>query len=68
MFRKRMTKQEIRLECAKLSVQAYQQFIPEIADDIYNYVTSLEESKVSQKKPRVHFVSHLCSRIQNLLK
>lgn len=68
MLRRKMTEQELRLECAKLSIQGYKQFIPEVADEIYNYITSKEESKVSQTKPHEHFYLRLWSKFQRLLK
>jgi hypothetical protein len=63
-----MSEQEIRLECARLSMQGYKEFIPAVADKIYNYVTSSEESKEVQKKPREYFLSRLCSKILRLQK
>lgn len=67
MFKKKMTDQEIRLECAKLSIQGYREFIPEVADKIYDYVTSsAEEVVATQKKPHGCFFSRLCSKIRDL--
>ena len=65
MFRRKMTEQEIRLECAKLSMQGYQQFIPAVAEQIYNYITSSEKSGGVQKKPRGCFFCHLWSKIRS---
>ena len=47
----KMSEQEIRLECARLSMQGYKEFIPAVADKIYNYVTSSEESKTRAELP-----------------
>lgn len=69
MFRKKMTDHELRLECAKLSVQIYRQFYIETADRIYDYVTSQsKESKATQKKPHECFFCRLCSKIRGRLK
>lgn len=64
MRSRKMSEQEIRLECARLSIQGYKEFIPAVADRIYNYVTSSEESKGAQKKPRECFFSRLWSKFQ----
>lgn len=67
MFHRKMTEQELRLECAKLSVNGYQQFIPEVAEQIFIYVSG-EGSKAVQKKPRERFFLRLWSRLRHLLR